>query len=223
MHWLLSYRKRGDDPEWLGPPRPAVSMENLPDLASLHARHEGFRALHVACARREAVRIIYRSNTDVAIPMTVSPHTLVVGYQREHFRCHVDERGSDGSVHRPLLPGNTGQYWADIVPYRVLAIEETLPASYVPQKADIDWSIRESLVFRMARDIPQHIADLLQAEMTGISGYFPPHLILDEVRKPLLRYVARQVMWRMDGNDEPFRIWQRLEGKEAQAVLAERR
>lgn len=182
MHWFASFRRERGDPELKGPKHPAVTIEDIPGISSMHLRHEGFRALHVGCAKKKAVRIIYRSNADASIPMTVSPHALVVGCAREHFRCHVDERGADGALHRPLPAQMTGSYWADIVPWRVLAVEGFVPDAYVSGKADMEWKTTETLAFALEPEVPDHLLDIVDAEMSGVPGYSPPHLILENIR-----------------------------------------
>lgn len=208
VSWMLNRKKRLSDPETPEDSPFSLPIEVIPGLAEMHLQHEGFRALHVAGARGEAVRIRYRSATSDNIIMTVSPHALVTGGPREHFRCFVDELAADGRPGRPLALGMSGRYWADIVPYRVLEVLGPVPEAYVGKGGDLDWNELEDVKFRIAADLDNSISALINAEMNGVDGYNYPEYVMKNVRRAMTKYVERQLCWRI--GDEPIRVWHRV-------------
>jgi hypothetical protein len=205
--------------EHVGSAAPLVAIERTPDISGIHEDHEAFRILHVACAQGYAVDIIYRSARDPAIPMRISPHTLVCTNGRQHFRCWIDETSSSANVARPLAHGMHGKYYGDIVPYRVVACRLLGRDEYVGPAADNEWHRIIDLVLQIDPSLPEQVRDLAALEMQGAPGFRFPYLVIPNVRFAMASYVERDIAWRHIGGSDPVKILNRLSADEAKVVL----
>jgi hypothetical protein len=195
-------------PDWKGHIGPAVHVEAMPSLETLHKVHEPFRALHSACARRVALILRYRSRTSDHILMRVSPHAIVAGGDRLHFRCYVEENFGGVLSRTMSFSSGASGYWSDIVPYRVLRLEGEEPKSYIDGGGDAAWRERTTLRFRLDDTLSPGIRDAIIAEHDGIPGFDFPNLKIQGVRKAVAPYVARKIRWRVfDENEGPVQVW----------------
>ncbi|GGF76961.1 hypothetical protein GCM10011402_32090 [Paracoccus acridae] len=205
---------------WTGPVGSAVPLERLPVLDQLHASHEAFRTLFSACARQVAVTLRYRSRTSEAVHMTVSPHALVDGYQRPHFRCYVVEGMAENTMLAGrYLPGTKGKYWSDIVPYRVLEIEDEHPQSYVNGRGDTDWHQKATLLFKLSDLLKPPLRDAVAQEYEGAEGFHYPYLLMRSVRVALMPYIRRSLRWRVFDDSHPNEMFVEVEGEERDRII----
>ncbi|QDA35789.1 WYL domain-containing protein (plasmid) [Paracoccus liaowanqingii] len=205
---------------WSSQVGPAVPLERVPVLNQLHASHEPFRTLFSACARRVAVTLRYRSRTSEAVHMTVSPHALIDGYQRPHFRCYVVEGMSENAMLTGrYLPGMKGKYWSDIVPYRVIEVEGEHPQSYVDGCGDSNWHQRSPLLFKLSDLLTPPLRDAVVQDYEGAEGFYYPYLLIPSVRVALTPYVRRSLRWRVFDNSHPQEMFVEVEGEERDSII----
>lgn len=131
-----------------------------------------FRTLLAGCTRRQAVEVTYLAKTGPH-SLLFSPHTLVVGTFRNHFRGYsAFERQGE-------------QRWWDLVPSRVVYAELRHHSSYVGGEQDAEWHAQTSLRLRLHDDLPLSLRDAIRFEH-GIEG---DDLVIGPIREALVRYV----------------------------------
>lgn len=157
---------------------------------------EIFRALYVACAHKRAVIMQYRSKQGV-FPMTFSPHALVQVPDRVHFRGYAQwATGQD-----------KGRY-IDLVPARVLSIEQEMLVDAVPSLGDIDWHTKSDAAFRLSANLPEDLSAVVRQEwassMTDRSR--ADTMVIPAVRTAVRLYVNRALRYRWFG-DARYETW----------------
>jgi len=154
-----------------------IGRELVCDIADVRAcRREPapdvFRTLLAGCTRRQTVDVTYLAKTGPH-SLLFSPHALVVGTFRDHFRGYsAFERQGE-------------QRWWDLVPSRVVHAELRPHSSYVGGEQDAEWHARVSLRLRLRDDLPLSLRDAIRFEH-AIEG---DDLVIGPVREALARYV----------------------------------
>lgn len=131
-----------------------------------------FRVLLGACMRRQVVDVVYLARTG-ELAVSFSPHTLVVGPHRSHFRGYSSFE-FEGQNH----------YW-DLVPSRVVSAEVRPALGYVDDRNDAEWHTEEVLRLRLKTDLPEPMRQAIRYEYDLLAD----HLAIGPVRKALSHYV----------------------------------
>lgn len=157
---------------------------------------EIFRALHSACANSEALIVQYRSKQQV-FPMTFSPHTLVQVPGRLHFRGYARWHSSS----------RKGSF-IDVVPARVVSIEQEKITDAVPASQDHDWNQRSPESFYLSPDLPEHLSAVVRQEWAASmsDSHRRDMMTVPAVRKALRSYVCRALRYRHFG-EELHEVW----------------
>lgn len=132
-----------------------------------------FRTLLTACTRRQVVDVTYLAKTRQHTVL-FSPHTLVTGTYRVHFRGYsVFEQ--DGKWD-----------WWDLVPSRVLQAELRPSSGYVGDGGDAEWHDTALLTLWLRPELEESVRSAIRREH-GLDG---DQLVIQGIRKALLPYVA---------------------------------
>jgi hypothetical protein len=138
-----------------------------------------FRMLLGACTRRQVVDVIYLAQTR-QLAVSFSPHTLVVGLHRVHFRGYS------------MFELEGESRWWDLVPSRVVSAEVRPRLGYVGDQDDAEWHAEAVLHLRLRTDLPEALRQAIKHE----NGMHNDDLTIGPVKQALRRYVLADYMER---------------------------
>lgn len=143
-----------------------------PDVAP-----DTFRILLGACVRKKVVDVVYRARTrEQELAVSFSPHTLVTGPHRDHFRGYSVFEQED-----------RGHYW-DLVPSRVLSVEVRPKLGYVDARNDAEWYAEAMLRLTLRADIPEAMRQAIRYE----HGIMTDRLEIGPISLALLPYIRAE-------------------------------
>ncbi|MBO1077088.1 hypothetical protein [Roseomonas marmotae] len=138
-----------------------------------------FRMLLGACARRQVVDIVYLAKTR-QLAVSFSPHALVVGPHRAHFRGYS------------MFELEGESHWWDLVPSRVVSAAVRPRLGYVGAQNDVEWHTDTKLCLRLRADLPEALRQAIRHD-NGMDGDL---LTIEPIRQALRRYVLADYMER---------------------------
>jgi hypothetical protein len=162
-----------------------------------------FQTLLGACARRQVVDVVYLVKTR-QLAVSFSPHTLVVGPHRMHFRGYS------------MFELQGESHWWDLVPSRVVSAGVRPRLGYVGDQDDAEWHTETVLHLQLRKDLPEALRRAIKHE----NGMHGDDLIIKSIRQALFRYVRDDYMQRRyEGAKES--VWDIVSGCPNSASTAE--